>query len=141
MGDYKSVNGGSTDMSDFSTNSYANSLKEWHWKQSSSLSKSFEPDFLSSNESKIRAERIRARERRLAPYIQALTHARSDLAREHVFVFLSEAEGGSRILSLPAGARVSDALEEGEIFVNGSIADFSQELRNGDVVTSAKTTV
>mmetsp|Transcript_17157 Transcript_17157/g.24794 ORF Transcript_17157/g.24794 Transcript_17157/m.24794 type:complete len:647 (-) Transcript_17157:139-2079(-) len=132
--------------SDYSSGAYVKSLKEWHWQQHNAIQwdatpASSEPDILCwSVESRIRAERIRARKERLAPYIEALTTARSDLARDHIFVFLSQADSNDgHILTLPAGARVVDALREGKVsgkaFHNGSIATRSQKLNNGDVIS------
>uniref|UniRef100_A0A7R9W757 RelA/SpoT domain-containing protein n=2 Tax=Pseudictyota dubia TaxID=2749911 RepID=A0A7R9W757_9STRA len=114
----------------------------------------------------LRAERARARAARLAPYIEALSAARTDLARERVFVFLNaggNSYGGESIVSLPAGARVLDALREEErrtgttlglsqgdrggwgsmamgpvgfsVLKNGSLTEMTQKLENGDVLT------
>jgi hypothetical protein len=113
----------------------------------------------------IRTEQVRARAERLAPYIEALTAARSDLARERVFVFFyqpaqefetdDEASLSGSILSLPSGARVMDALKEGErktgvnlkkmwfresnnknvILRNGVLTSATHPLENGDVLT------
>ena len=105
-------------------------------------------------QSRVRADRIRARTQRLEPYIQALTAAQSDLARDYVFVFLKQhdesdtnqsAEG--KVLALPAGACVIDALREGErslgvpllvgdVFdLNGVATSVTNRLSNGDVLT------
>lgn len=98
-------------------------------------------------EGKLRTERIRARTKRLEPYIQALSAAQSDLARDFVFVFLTEkipSEG--KVVALPSGACVIDALREGEktlgcplsadeLVLNGEEASFTRRLRNGDVLT------
>ena len=65
-------------------------------------------------DSQLQAERICARTQRLAPYIEALTAAQSDLARENVFVFLSQSEHKDSkvgtLVALPAGAVVIDAI-------------------------------
>mmetsp|Transcript_7060 Transcript_7060/g.8795 ORF Transcript_7060/g.8795 Transcript_7060/m.8795 type:complete len:694 (-) Transcript_7060:205-2286(-) len=81
-------------------------------------------------EAERRADRQRRRNERLSPYLQALATIRTDLAREHVFVFfettssLTSHDDGSgsdvsgsaagAILSLTAGACVLDALHEAE---------------------------
>ena len=103
-----------------------------------------------------RTDRIRARTKNLQPYIEALTAARTDLAREHVFVFMtsegeSTADGSmdyqhGRVLSLPAGACVLDALREGERELgipfpdlhrlNGELSTkVTSQLQNGDILT------
>eukprot|EP00591_Stephanopyxis_turris_P010505 CAMPEP_0195528766 /NCGR_PEP_ID=MMETSP0794_2-20130614/31053_1 /TAXON_ID=515487 /ORGANISM="Stephanopyxis turris, Strain CCMP 815" /LENGTH=959 /DNA_ID=CAMNT_0040659955 /DNA_START=254 /DNA_END=3133 /DNA_ORIENTATION=- len=96
-------------------------------------------------ERRVRQDRKRAREKRLAPYLEALSTMGTDLAREQVFVFLSCAKkitnmattsGKGRcnkpitnvvgtIVSLPAGARVMDALREG-----------SKKFRNDEDISS-----
>ena len=105
-----------------------------------------------------RADRIRARTKKLLPYIEALTAAQTDLAREHVFVFLTSEEDDAaanaqgqqyqhgRVLSLPAGACVLDALREGERELgiafpdhhrlNGELSTkVTSKLQNGDILT------
>jgi len=106
-----------------------------------------------------RADRIRARTKKLQPYIEALTAAQSDLAREHVFVFLTSEDATEmngddvvdmkqpgRVLALPAGACVLDALREGErefgfafpdqIRLNGEVSTkVTSKLQNGDILT------
>jgi len=101
----------------------------------------------------IRADRNKARDEHLAPYIEAL-NTQTNLAKESVFVFLSsesdDANNG-KVLSLPAGACVIDALRAGEkaygtrfdflrnggvsISQNGTEASMTQRLQNGDVLT------
>ncbi|CAB9502482.1 ppGpp synthase/hydrolase RelA [Seminavis robusta] len=106
----------------------------------------------SSLEASERADRIRARTKKLQPYIEALTAAQSDLAREHVFVFLTTpgAEQGDdspgTVLALPSGSVVLDALRQGEqqlgitmpdvIGLNGEWSDkLTSKLQNGDILT------
>jgi ppGpp synthetase/RelA/SpoT-type nucleotidyltranferase len=141
------------------SDAYLRSLQEYHWQtHGSSYQQGPEPassideehteeaELLYSNEeSHIRAERIRARTQRLAPYIEALTTAQSDLARENVYVFLSqdgdEQEGG--VLALPAGAVILDVLRQVDlpflpedcVFHNGSPAALTTRLNNGDVLS------
>lgn len=86
-----------------------------------------------SHEQMLKSERVRARAERLAPYIEALSTARTDIARENVFVFLNQPEAAGTaadavrdedslagssasgaILSLPNGASVLDVLREQE---------------------------
>ena len=118
---------------------------------------------------------------RLAPYLQAMSTEHRDQARDHVFVFLREdangvvcddgnangdqhththttgnGNGNGRILSLPAGACVIDALrQEGDytsnldlwsdiletnIYRNGdSLKSMTERLSNGDVLTVPST--
>jgi ppGpp synthetase/RelA/SpoT-type nucleotidyltranferase len=108
-----------------------------------------------------RADRIRARTKKLQPYIEALTAAQSDLAREHVFVFLTTSSPDTdhhhsnqqpgKVLALPAGACVLDALREGEkhlglafpwkeedgfFALNGKVTSkLTSKLSNGDILT------
>jgi ppGpp synthetase/RelA/SpoT-type nucleotidyltranferase len=136
------------------SDAYLRSLQEWHWKQHGGA---FEKDATPSSEvpmilsdeadSQLRAERIRARTKRLAPYIEALTAAQSDLARENVFVFLSQPEHkdskAGTLLALPAGAVVIDAIRayefpiinEDVITHNGLRAVLTSRLNNGDVLS------
>uniref|UniRef100_A0A7R9VXB3 Uncharacterized protein n=1 Tax=Pseudictyota dubia TaxID=2749911 RepID=A0A7R9VXB3_9STRA len=104
-----------------------------------------------------REAQLQARAERIAPYIEALSAAQSDLARDSVFVFLQDSsEGGSgRVLALPSGACVLDALREGErrfgvsvdwrdrsrgrgrghsVEYNGEVSNVTERLHNGDVV-------
>ncbi|CAJ1970267.1 unnamed protein product [Cylindrotheca closterium] len=139
------------------SDAYLRSLQEYHWKTHGStygaeptttLDEEHTEDteyFHSNEESHIRAERIRARTQRLAPYIEAFTTAQSDLARENVYVFLSqdgdEQEGA--VLALPAGAVILDVLRQVElqflpedcVFHNGSPASITTRLSNGDVLS------
>jgi ppGpp synthetase/RelA/SpoT-type nucleotidyltranferase len=137
---------------------YLRNIQEWHGQQQAAVSKSdwdaspasFEPVWLSDIwQSKARADRIRARTQRLEPYLQALTAAQSDLVRERVFVFLtpSSTAAEGKVLALPAGACVLDALREGErvlgrplsdqwLTLNGSpTTKLTHRLQNGDVLT------
>lgn len=118
-------------------------------------------------QSKRRQDRIRDRAQRLEPYLTALTEARSDLNRDYVFVFLTGPSEqpldchhdvgdndaqypppGGRVLALPSGACVLDALREGEravghalVFarqdpvVNGVASPVTRQLHNGDVLS------
>ena len=100
-----------------------------------------------------RAERVRLRAQKLAPYIEALAKSRRDLARERVFVFLSCGNSSSysehgTIISLRAGSCILDALREGEkrgidalwvtdvkFLRNGREAELTERLENGDLLT------
>jgi (p)ppGpp synthase/HD superfamily hydrolase len=134
------------------SDAYLRSLQEYHWQ---THGKSFEQDadpstlephdYYGDEEANLRAERIRARTQRLAPYIEALTTAQSDLQRENVYVFLSELgeEAEGAVLALPAGSVVLDFLRqielsflpEDSIFHNGSPASLTSRLKNGDVLS------
>jgi len=136
------------------SDAYLRSLQEYHWK---THGRSFEQDaepstmmdpleYYDNEEALLREERIRARTQRLAPYIEALTTAQSDLQRENVYIFLSEESGEEdtegAVLALPAGAVVLDVLRqinlsflpEDCIFHNGSPATLTSRLQNGDVL-------
>lgn len=120
-----------------------------------------------SYEESMKTKLNRERAERLAPYIEALSTARTDLVREKVFVFLNmpvsiQGSGMSlSILSLPAGARVVEALRAQErrsnqdlklfrrpgrklvgadekavvILRNGVLSSMTQRLESGDVLT------
>lgn len=83
-----------------------------------------------------------------APYLEALQEAHFDQMRDHVYVFLDEDHhentSSTRIVSLPAGSNVRDAIgvrglslciDNHVIIRNGKVCNnLSQPLRNGDVV-------
>jgi len=106
---------------DRSGGEYIRSLSEWHWRQhtpsrqidSSATSLQTGEEESDTCESKIRAARIQARTKRLVPYLNALTTAQSDMAREHVFVFLC-----GKLVALPSGSTVMDALNEAKRTTN-----------------------
>lgn len=167
------------DNLDRSSEAYLKKVEQWHWEQhagaepqaakkkaafvTASLNDasptSYEPVVFSELwQSRVRADRIRARTQRLEPYIQALTTAQSDLARDFVFVFLKPShdepsssreniKSEGKVLQLPAGACVVDALREGErslgvpmLFgdtfnLNGAVTSVTSRLSNGDVLT------
>jgi (p)ppGpp synthase/HD superfamily hydrolase len=141
------------------SDAYLRSLQEYHWLQHGAAFKphaspaSDEPLMFDQAESKVRVDRIRARTQRLQPYIEALTEAQSDLAREHVFVFFCQSEDTcsteGKVLALPAGAVVLDALREcgcsmvKESYVshNGSPATSTTRLHNGDILNIPSLTV
>ena len=160
--DYKAKKGVASTLSssDQSSDAYLRSVQEWHWQQRLSnrldigTVNSVGPNFLTTDEmeSKVRAERIRARTAHLAPFIEAFDHAQSDLSREHVYVFLSQSHAEGNIIALPAGACVLDALREGgkrfgsdwaskrgavTCSHNGADVNLTKQLRNGDVLTVA----
>jgi (p)ppGpp synthase/HD superfamily hydrolase len=145
--DYKAKN----KNSDYSSDSYLRSVQEWHWqqRQASLVQLDLPPEpVLWDHQEQERAERIRARTQRLEPYIKALNEAQLDLARDHVFVFMTNASSGNSIIALPSGACVLDALREHERqsgvsldhrgrvpTVNGLSSNLTQQLRNGDILT------
>lgn len=144
---------------DHSSDAYLRSVQEWHWQQHGqqraekaqqldSSPASAEPVVLSDIwQSRVRADRIRARTQRLAPYIQALTAAQSELTRDFVFVFVTrsnqETPSEGKVLALPAGACVVDALREADnmhwnehdLSLNGGATAATRRLQNGDVLT------
>jgi hypothetical protein len=102
-----------------------------------------------------REERKREQKERLAPYLEALSATGSDLAREQVIVFLSLTKNylkkqGGTIISLPAGARVLDAMREAErklshklkwsdsqtVYKNGVGVSLTDRLISGDILTA-----
>ena len=95
-----------------------------------------------------RGNGLRESSEHLEPYIRAMTAARTDLARDFVFVFLRpDAAAEARVLALPSGSCVVDAIREGEkslgmslwkshyYDLNGAAATVSRRLSNGDVLT------
>jgi (p)ppGpp synthase/HD superfamily hydrolase len=147
-------------LKDQSSDAYLRAVQEWHWqqhgqqqaekaKQLDSSPASFEPVVLSDIwQSRVRADRIRARTLRLAPYIEALTMTQSDLARESVIVFVTQSHHSTpsegKVLALPAGACVLDAIRltnmdshwsEKDLDLNGATTSLTRQLRNGDVLT------
>jgi (p)ppGpp synthase/HD superfamily hydrolase len=148
-------------LKDQSSDAYLRAVQEWHWqqhgqqqaekaKQLDSSPASFEPVVLSDIwQSRVRADRIRARTQRLAPYIEALTMAQSDLARESVIVFVTQSHHSTpsegKVLALPAGACVLDAIRLGanmdfrwsdkDLDLNGAATSLTRQLHNGDVLT------
>jgi ppGpp synthetase/RelA/SpoT-type nucleotidyltranferase len=137
------------------SDAYLRSLQEWHWRQHGSQVDAEPLVLFDEAESQERAERIRARTQRLAPYIEALANEQSDLQRNSVFVFLAPQSSSSldrrddmlakgSVVALPAGAVVLDAvrkcaLPEAEIAFhvmthNGEPARLTSRLQNGDVL-------
>jgi len=114
-------------------------------------------------EEEIRRQRKRDRDETLAPYLEALSGAQTDMTRENVFVFVSvqpskrheeemslsppAAEG--TVLSLPAGSRVLDAIRVTEkwsatLESSGQLYDGRNDfvaLRNGFRTSSLGTEV
>mmetsp|Transcript_59851 Transcript_59851/g.88834 ORF Transcript_59851/g.88834 Transcript_59851/m.88834 type:complete len:687 (+) Transcript_59851:804-2864(+) len=127
---------------DQTTGAYLKSVQEWHWQHSQGVSTRTNYNVESNT-----------------PYIEALSTAQSNLAREHVFVFLESSQPGSsshshgKLLSLPSGACVLDALREGAkslgirvrlrdndatgIVHNGGVTNMTKKLRNGDILSVA----
>jgi len=147
---------------DRSSDAYVRKVQEWHWQQHVAAAPqgwdaspaSFEPVTRSDIwQSKVRADRINARTQRLEPYLAALTTAQSELARESIFIFVTQSEqenaADGKVLALPSGACVLDALREGEktmgfplyaidqdaLVLNGGSTSVTRQLQNGDVLT------
>jgi GTP diphosphokinase / guanosine-3',5'-bis(diphosphate) 3'-diphosphatase len=128
---------------DHSSDAYLRKVQQWHWMRHGVVTDNAEPVVIS--DSRERADRIRARTDRLRPYLQAFTTTQSDLSRDHVFVFLTTSNlEGSKVLSLPSGACVLDALREVErtmgipspnALVNGQETSITKQLHNGDILT------
>lgn len=126
---------------DNSSDAYLRSIADWHWEQKQG---SWQPC-----ETSVNSEQQRANKANLTPYLNALMEDRSNLARDHVFVFFhTEESKAGHVLELPAGACVLDALNESErmfgikqprtptqIVHNGSVTTFTRRLRNGDVIS------
>jgi (p)ppGpp synthase/HD superfamily hydrolase len=150
--DYKAKSPNSEeDAVDYSSDHYLRSVQVWHWQQKSgaiqwdaSTALDEQPEILMEDdvESRLRAEHIHKRTQRVTPYLEALNTAQSNLARDHVFVFLSQSsqEEGGNIMALPSGACVLDALREGGMewkgapSLNGSDTNLTRQLANGDIL-------
>ena len=145
----------STTTRSLNDETYLQAVQEWHWNQIdgaaySSSPSSFEevqgepstkigPGY-SPDHDEDRAQRVRARAERIAPYIESFTAAQSDLARNHVFVFLASSEQEQQhrqqpaevsspsgtIVSLPSGSCILDALREGAKHFPGVDSDCFQ---------------
>jgi len=150
-----------------SSDAYLRSLQEWHWEEQHGSSPVHQtPLVLWDNEAETleRAERIRARTQRMAPYLEALANEQDDLQRKNVFVFLApqkssalstsdETNGYSlptegTVVALPAGASIMDALRKCDLPIqpghnsynnmvirNGTPASLTSRLQNGDVLS------
>lgn len=146
---------------DKSSESYLRSVHEWHARQVPELtlpeSPLYNPQYL---EDEIRNERKRERNERLAPYLEALSGAQTDMARVNVYVFVSihhekcdEHSGESKspddgtVLSLPRGSRVLDAIKVAQEWsdeqTDGSSRLFTEKhykvLRNGRPISTSAT--
>lgn len=151
---------------DRSSDKYLRKLQQWYWQQhapepqdhQSSVDASpasFEPVVLTDIwQSRVRADRIRAVTSRREPYIQSLKTVQSDLSRDFVFVFLTQkssrdldsspSSSKGKVLALPSGACVLDALRVGgsktlegldrAYSLNGAATSITRQLKNGDVL-------
>lgn len=139
LGAFSSLSSLSRRRIDKTSGSYLKSVQEWRSKQADS------DDLLTTHgyeepaqylEDEIRRVRKRERDERLAPYLEALSGDQTDMAREHVFVFVSvqpprEEDSGSdetaaiplstegTVISLPRGSRVLDAIRVAEKWSSG----------------------
>lgn len=139
---------------DRSSQAYLRKVQQWHWEH---VGGQVEPVVGALEEEKshnhiagngLHATHLRASSQHLEPYIRALTAARTDLARDFVFVFLKpNTTAEARVLALPSGSCVVDAIREGErslglslwkshyYDLNGAAATVTRRLSNGDVLT------
>merc|ERR1711935_55433 len=151
-----------------SSDAYLRSLQEFHWENQHGSSPVCQtPLILCDNEAEARerAERIRARTQRMAPYLEALANEQDDLQRKNVFVFLAPQKASSSavssaetngytlstegtVVALPAGASIMDALRKCDLPIlpedsfihnnvirNGTPASLTSRLQNGDVLS------
>ena len=133
---------------DRSSLAYLRKVQQWHWQR---VGRQQEPpqSFFEQDNSVNALDNTPLREpsKHLEPYIRALTAARSDLARDFVFVFLKQNTAETRVLALPSGSCVVDAIRHGEKYLgkslwkshyydlNGAAATVTRRLSNGDVLT------
>jgi len=142
---------------DTSSDAYLRSVQEWHWQQAQARD-----TWVTESSLKGSCHGSACANESMAPYLEKLMRDQSNLAREHVFVFLScddssntgTCNRNSQILELPAGACVLDAIRESErsfgynsrhllddeIVHNGSPTSVTRQLSNGDIVTIPITT-
>mmetsp|Transcript_3566 Transcript_3566/g.5420 ORF Transcript_3566/g.5420 Transcript_3566/m.5420 type:complete len:989 (+) Transcript_3566:180-3146(+) len=97
------------------------SVEEWRMKQA--MRSYVDPDLLEPAQhlgDEFRRQRKLERDQTLAPYLEALSGAQTDMTRENVFVFVSvrpqaaNAPTEGTVLSLPSGSRVLDAIRVAE---------------------------
>jgi len=126
----------STFKLDHSSASYLRSVQEWHWQQAQvSLARRWTPSLTN-----LSSTSVHAREEPLTPYLKSFVAEQSDLSREQVFVFMSSPtseNGQGRILALPAGSCIIDALRECDgrfSFRRIDQLNLTQKLRNGDIL-------
>lgn len=148
---------------DNSSKSYLKSVQEYKAREAlkSYITPEVESDEIMYIEDEIRRDRKREREERLAPYLEALSGAQTDMTRENVYVFVSLSQEASdsssntqgTVLSLPRGSRVLDAIRAAEKWSESSIHDRrngitvsrngrrtseqTEHLSNGDVISIA----
>jgi ppGpp synthetase/RelA/SpoT-type nucleotidyltranferase len=135
-----------TDTADHSSDAYLRKVQQWHWNRHGGMrTENTAEAVVISSDSRERADRIRARTDRLRPYLQAFSTTQSDLVRDHVFVFLTTSNSeGSKVLALPSGACVLDAMREVErtmgipklsaFSLNGLETSITKQLQNGDIL-------
>jgi len=145
---------------DHCSEAYLKSVQAWHWQQSGydqteltefEISGHSEAWHESDEQNRIRVERERENAERLAPYIEAFSSAQSSVTRNQVLVFLSPTDDSTnfdpKIISLPSGSCVMDALREGEklfgiitnfhgigVVQNDKETILTERLTNGDVL-------
>lgn len=143
---------------DKSSDAYLRNLQKWRWQHhGGKMEMHLENSEPFAWHSGAREKWIRKRSERLKPYLEALTDVQSDLARDHVFVFLTQqlengdsssctATAEGKVLALPAGACVLDALRETErtmgmplmrnqgFALNGIETTLTRQLQNGDIL-------
>lgn len=122
---------------DHSSAAYLRSVQDWHWHQSQASAARRR----SLSSCTLGVASVHAREEPLTPYLNAFVAEQSDLSREQVFVFMStqtcESSKRDRILALPAGSCIIDALRESNHKLSLRNYDqhkLTQKLRNGDIL-------
>jgi len=143
---------------DHSTAAYLSACEEWQWQHAQNDAKTWSKK--SELPSQVINEDVNKRNQLddRNPFIKALEVTQSKLTRERVFVFLTSQQIGAdlrngKLLELPAGACVLDALRETEqtlgfstrlrdhsllagiVHNDSSLISLTQKLRNGDVLT------
>jgi len=97
------------------------SVEEWRMKQA--MRSYVDPDLSEPAQhlgDELRRQRKLERDQTLAPYLEALSGAQTDMTRENVFVFVSvrpqaaNAPTEGTVLSLPSGSKVLDAIRVAE---------------------------
>jgi len=162
---YKTKSGNSSNSHEFkfdhSTAAYLSACGEWQWQHAQNNAKSWKSDPLQTSESDLINSNTNGSEENITPFIKALEVTQSNLTRQKVYIFLASQQASQqtgtilrdgKLLELPAGACVLDALREsdrtlgfsislrdqslaGIIHNDGALTSLTQKLKNGDILT------
>jgi len=146
---------------DHSTAAYLSACSELQWQHVQNNAKSWMSDSSMVSKSGLIDSKINKVEKYNTPFIKALEETQSNLARQRVYIFLASQQASyqtgtvsrnGKLLELPAGACVLDALRESErslgfstslrdqslagiMHNDGALTSLTQKLKNGDILT------